>query len=67
MVRITIYNRYKCIANLAIVIMTILKPLTFNLNIRNDKMTIRTYIMMQCKNNKSSVVICYNLNSSVDL
>ena len=67
MVRITIYNRYQCIANLATVIMTILKPLTFNFNIRNDKMTLKTYIyiMMQCKNNKSSVVICYNLNFSV--
>ena len=28
-------------------------------------MTIKTYIMMQYKNNKSSVVICCNLNSSV--
>jgi len=57
MVRITIYNRYQCIVNLAIVIMTILKPLTFNLNIRNDKLTIKTYIMMQCKNNRGSYLL----------
>jgi len=65
MVRITIYNRYQCIANLAIVIMTILKPLKFNFNIRNDKMTSKNmYKMMQCEN-KSSVVLCYNLNSYI--
>jgi hypothetical protein len=66
MVRITIYNRYQCIANLAIVVMTVLKPLTFNYSIRNDKVTLKNmYVMMKCKNNKPSVVVCYNLNSSV--